>query len=594
MNSNTSLRSRFIVLSLAACVFWVGGLCGCDDKADADASGKSGQAKQGQAVAKPVRPALEVPADVVAYGGTKAFDGFIAAAYGLASKVVPGVPPFPAMIAPGLQAEVGLGSADVLDLKKALRFAIFDPKAHPDDPEALIIGITNQKAFTDALPASKKAGEAGDALMYTKHDGAKPGYVNFIDGFVVLTREAGLFRSHEAFLTGLSTLKLEADGEAIFAMSNVVKIYSAEIDAGIANAKAQMKQGIEVMPTANAGQAAMLDTMLDWVGLSANALDEVRVTVRVLEDGAQLGYSIRAREGTDLHGQLGAFAGRGSKLVDRFPADAPFVTAWSVDPALIAPLVDKIYDSVIVQLLFGGDPAGTEPFRKAMTDFVAAGDGEFALASHDAFGGQGLAITGLFGVEDAAAMRAAYSAAASMYQHPKLVAYYDQMGMAVEYKANDHLVGSVQVAMQKTSMKSGEPQMMAMMGMFSDLMTQYIAVGDELGIVGYGSDGKAGVAAFLSGKVPGGLAKAKGPSRALKHALPNWAFFMYVSPVELAKRLRLGGMNPLSGALSGIETETGLGISAAAAPGELRMLIDVPLEMAQKGFQAFQTGQQAF
>jgi hypothetical protein len=121
-----------------------------------------------------------------------------------------------------------------------------------------------------------------------------------------------------------------------------------------------------------------------------------------------------------------------------------------------------------------------------------------------------------------------------------------------------------------------------------------VGVGPDLGVVAVGSDARATIEGLLGGKLAGGLRGAPGPARALKLAAPNPFAMLYVSPVEVARRVRLGGMNPLAPLLEGITATTGIGLSIGSEAGALRAVIDLPVEQVQKIGQVVQKSKGAF
>ena len=115
-----------------------------------------------------------------------------------------------------------------------------------------------------------------------------------------------------------------------------------------------------------------------------------------------------------------------------------------------------------------------------------------------------------------------------------------------------------------------------------------MAIGKDAGVMAVGTDARPTVEALLGGSLKGGLRTAPGPARALKQAAPNPIAILYLSPIELARRVRLGGMNPLAQMLTGIESTTGLGLSLGTEAGALQLVVDLPVEQMQKIGQVIQ------
>ena len=214
------------------------------------------------------------------------------------------------------------------------------------------------------------------------------------------------------------------------------------------------------------------------------------------------------------------------------------------------------------------------------------------IAAHNT--ADGLGLTGLFGVKDAAAVRAAMKQLTGLYTDPAAKAYYEAAGVAVDFKPAAYEVGGVKVDVIATQLANLPPQAAAMAAMFNSLMTQHIAIGEKVGVLAYGPNGKAGVELQLGGKAPGGLDKVKGVMRAHRHAAKDYFFLMYASPIELAKRIKLGGMNPLAAMLADVTETTGLGISAGVDGNAVTLVVDVPIDSVKQGMAAFEKSKGAF
>lgn len=589
-----------LIGSLAGLMLLFAGPIACDDKEEGTGGGTGSTAtaaKSARAGAKVELPevGLEPSADVIVYGGTNTLDDLMGKVQGLAGKVVPQTPPLQQMIGPALQGELRLKSAEPIDVKKPLRFALFDPKKYPKDPTAVMFGITGRDKLEAALPDNKKADDQGNAFSYVKFEGStRPVFLNFIGDFVVVTREPTLFGQNKDFLEKLTQAEMPRAGGVVVAMKNINRIFGAEMKQGLSEVRANVSQMAEQMPNL---QADSIVTMIDWVTSAIAELEEIRVVGTLFDDGAKAEIILQPAKGSQLAKTFEALSGRGdTALLARLPADSPFFALASFDPAKMEPLATSMM-TMMVGAAFGGDEAKAKTYRDAFMEYMKALTGDFVIAAHGGSAGQGLSLVALGGVKDAAKARETYRALAGMYQEPTVVEHYKKLGLQMEVKQGAYEVDGVKVDVISSKLANLPTDMGpvgGMMGMLNELMTQHVAIGKDLTVIAYGSDGRKQVESFLGGKVQGGLKDAKGVARALKHMAANANFLMYVSPVDLARELKLGGMNPLAPALAGIDAETGVAFSAGTTDGVMQIVIDVPVETVQKAYQGFEKSKGAF
>lgn len=591
----TSLTARALLTALLL----TGGLAGCKDDApkDGEPGTQTKAAKAGEgATAAPMAATLEAPADVVAYGGTNDLAATLDALHKLASQAVPQVPPLGAMVGPALQGELRLTDPSAIDTKKPIRFAVIDPKAHPRSPVIVLIGITDQAAFEKALPATgKKQNDEGNAWSYLKFEGStRPIYVNFVDGYVAISRDKALFAKGKDFLQKLAAAKMPDLGGAFIEIDNLLAKFGPDFDAGLAQAKQMAAMAAQTTP-GGAQQTEMLNAMFDWVGQAARETDHIRISLATEADGARIDVRFQPKKGSDLAKTIASLKGTGTPdLLAKLPADAPVFFAAALQPDAMADLAGRMADTMVVGPIFGANKDKAKVYVDAMVAYSKAIDGKVVVAAHTAPEGKGLALTGLFGVKDAAAAKAAQKQLTGMYTDEAAQAYYQQSGVSVDYQPGAYEVDGVSVDIIATNLNNMPPAAAQFAGMMKELMTQHVAIGEKLGVMAYGSDGKAVVEAALGGKLGGGLDKAPGVQRALKHAAANTNFLMYLRPIELAKRLQLGGMNPLANALAGVENNTGIAISTGVTGDTMQLVIDVPIETVKQGMAAFEKSKGAF
>lgn len=573
---------------LGALALTVACAAGCNKK-EAQPEGKAGEAAQGQVApgAQPVKAAtLEAPADVMAYGGASMGD--LLSNVGAVAQAVTGQAiPAQEMAIGSLQSELRLDSTKGLDPSGAIRVAFFNEKTYRKGPMAAVLAITDQKAFAESLPKKYlKQDDAGNAYSYLKYEGAStPVYVNFIDKFAVITRAPDLFAKHGDFFKSLAQAPLQDEASMIFLMDHIAAIHKEELAAGFAEMRREMTASLKQME--NNAAERFTTGMVDFMERSLGETQAIHVNVAVDKDGAQLKLKMSPKAGAALGKLFTQLEGKAMSLMGRFPADTPFFYGFNLPPELMAEFATAVSDLLTGALKDNGQMAA------AMSQMMGLFTGEMVLAAPPAPEGKGLVLSAILGLkagkggELPALMK-------KMYADPAYQAQNAAMGVKVEFTENAYEINGVPVSVSNSKMENLPPEAMGMAGMLESFTQQHFAATDDLMYVGYGPDGKTALTAMLEGKMGGGLDKTAGVQRALKYAAPNPFGLIYVSPVELAKRMSLGGMNPFAPMLQDIASETGLTISMGAANGEMLMVIDVPTEMAQKSYQAVEKGKGAF
>ncbi len=592
--SDSPLRCAAPHRALLAGLLLAVGLFGCSKKDDAPKGDPAGEADKPVA-ATPAPAALEAPASIVGYAGSGDIPKTIAALHALAGKVTPQVPPaaqFEQMITGSIQGEFRFKDAKFIDLKKPVRFAFADPKTYGRDPSALLVGITGKDALVAALPdLERKEGDQGNGWSYLKFQGSKaPVFVNVLGDHAVLTRHPEVFPKHKDFLAKLIAAPMPAHGAAVVELDHLLAIYDKEFDEGLKMVEAEMKKSAQMAPGAG-GQAEMLSQMVQWFGARSKQIDAVRLSLATTDDAIKLDLGIAPKAGTELAQIFELAKGAAHPLLAKIPASAVVGASSATEVASMVKLTEMMGRMFIAPTL-GDEAAG--PYMKAMTDMIAATTGTFVMAVIDAPDGNGLTPVGLYGVKDGEAARKAQSTVNKLNTEPAFVAMYEKTGVEVAVQENAYTVEGAPVTVQTTTMANAPPEAMMMMGMMQDLMTQHLAFGDELGVLGYGSSAKAVLEMFLGGKAEGGFAQKPGVEVALSEAAANPSFFAYLEPLALAAKLKLGGMNPLAQMLAGVPTDGGLAFSLGAEGGELQGVMYVPIKTIQQGMAAFEKNKGAF
>ncbi len=594
-----SARTLIAGLLLAVGLFTGGLMTGCSKK-DADPAGEKGEtpAAAGEAAgqtAAAAPAALEAPASIVGYGGTGDIAKTLGAVHGLATKVTPEVPPVAQaeqMITAGIQGEFRLKDAKAIDLKKPIRFAFADPKSFGRDPSALLVGITGKDALVAALPElERKESDQGNAYSYLKFQGSKaPVFVNIIGGHAVFTRHAEVFPKHKDFLEKLIAAPLPDHGGAVVELDHLLTIFAAEFDQGLAQAEKEMTAAAQAAPGAGE-QAKMVVEMVKWFGEHAKQIDTLTVSLATTDDAVKLNTAIVPKASSNLAKIFGYAKGAPHPLLAKIPAGAMAGMSSATSTESLAALTGMMGRMFIAPTL-GDEAAG--PYMKAMVEMLEATTGTFAVAVIDDPAGTGITPIGLYGIKDGKAVREAQKTVNKLNAEPAMVAMYAQTGVKIDIKEAAYEVAGVPVTVQQTSMTNAPPEAMMMMGMMQDIMTQHLAFGDELGVLGYGASAKAVIEMFLGGKAKGGFDQKPGVKAALAEAAANPSLFGYVEPLAIASKLKLGGMNPLAQMLAGVPSDGGLAFSLGAEGGHLQAVLYVPVKTVQQGMAAFEKNKGAF
>jgi hypothetical protein len=537
---------------------------------------------------------LQAPPEALAYGGTGPLTEVLGALSGLATQAGLPVPPLQDQLALALKAELNLKDDKVVDLGQGLRFAVMDPKKHAAEPVALLFGAKNRDAFVAALPEDRKSDDEGNAFSYLRFPGSSQAiYVNFVLGTVVVTRDKSIFPQYRNFLERLAMADIETTAGVVFAVRNLAAIYGPDLDAALTELKTTARAAVASLPGAG-HQAWIIDGVADAIGRMGRELDDARLRLSALPDGLRFEATFQPKANSALATTFSGLKGPGTGApLDRIPADAPFYLWLNLPPDRLNAHGERLAQMTVGALLKSA-PDVMKAYNQTMVEALSALTGEFVVAAHGPATGDGLALTTLFGVRDAAKARAAQARLTEVYKEPGAIEYYKKAGLEVDMKSGAYTVGDVPVSVITTRIGTANPQLAAMKDGLAELLTQHVAVGPDLGVVAVGSDARATIEGLLGGKLAGGLRGAPGPARALKLAAPNPFAMLYVSPVEVARRVRLGGMNPLAPLLEGITATTGIGLSIGSEAGALRAVIDLPVEQVQKIGQVVQKSKGAF
>ncbi|MBW2453073.1 MAG: hypothetical protein JRI68_01105 [Deltaproteobacteria bacterium] len=579
-NRSHGRPARLLVLL----VVLLGLATGCDDAAK-----KQPGAKASGSAANTAAPAaakqlvdLKAPAGVIAFGGVDNLQKLLADIAKAGTGMIPPNAVSPDVVLAGAQEALGLTSTDAVDLGKPIRVMVVDPKQNPE-PVIATVSTKGKDKIVAALPADKKQDDGGNAYSFKTKLG-KQAYVNFIGDTAVISMSQGAFAAHKPFLTELVNAKIPGGAAMVGSVVNMVSLYGADIDKGLEEAKGALGELAKAGPAAaggiQAGQVEGLAAMLDWARTTVKELDKVVIETKLAADGGLLNFQLHPKKGSEVEKAFKMLSGRPFTLLSKLPADSSAFFAGVLDPEAASDLTDRLLKYSMTMGV--GSVDLPEKYYKAMGDYWKATTGEFVMAVHPAVQGEGLALTGLMGLKDAAKAGELMTLMGEMYKEPAIAASYKEQGITMDFKPDAYKIGDVSVATTKVTMTKGMAELGPIAPLIQDMLNTHTGLGKDLGYMAYGKDGKATLEALINGKLAGGLDKAPATVRALKNAAPNAFYIMCGSPVDIAKGIHFGGKNPLAAKLADAPaSKTMVCTSAGQKDGVIHLNTDVPVEQAK-------------
>ena len=519
---------------------------------------------------------LKAPANVLVYGGTdnpikllSKLDGFIGAVAGAATK--------PEMAAAGLQMSFKLSDAKVIDLSKPIRVAVFDPKKNPN-PLLVAFGTTGKDKLKAALPSEKKADQEGNAFSYPA--GGRTVYVNFIDDFVVMTHAAGLFKAQRPFVKTLLGSKVTGQAAVILPVGNITTLYKTEMAAAQKQMGALSKQ-LGKQPGLSPEQfSSTMKTAFEVIG----DLDSVLVTTRDTSDGGLLlAFDVAAKKGSETNKMLATVSPSTLAGLAKLPVDAAFAVAMSYGSG--KSVWSKKFYSWSLKMMFGGNQAA-EKYLAPMTAYMESTTGEVGVAGHSLAGKDDLGIVMTTGIKDFDAAKKAWDDMTALYKDKDFLEAYKKLGIDFSFKKAAYKIGDVAVSTSETKLTKELPDKPKLGGgaaaaMLEGVTSTHMALTKDGQTTSFGKDPKPFMEAWLGGKVSGGLDKASGVVRAKKNAAAGSFFFLYGSPLAVARKISIGGKKLFPQAPAGPTPKNGMAFSLGAKDGRLHVVLDVPSGQAK-------------
>jgi hypothetical protein len=525
-------------------------------------SGSSGGAAVG---ASGPLAGLKAPASVVAYGGTKSATAFFQKVSGVGSAVMPMVPPFATMIQMGLQKQLHLKTADVIDLNKPVRVAVIDPQKYGRNPAIFLLGTSGKDKFIGALTSKKKGSGENQFELDTKS--GRKAYLNFVGDHVAVSFHKDLFAANKAFLGKLLGASIPAEVAMVMDFSHIHTLYGSVVDARLDMIDRQMKSNPMM-----AQQAKGLSNIIPGIKKLFKGADKMVLKLAFPAGGAKVLADFHPKKGSTLASGMSKLKPIKNGCYDRVEAGSPLVIAMNVDAAAAGDLIESMM--ALSFSMMPTDEAAKKKVSELMKSAWKQMHGDVVMVAPD-LGPKELALAGLYRVKDGAALgKTMVEMMKFMYSSPKFIENYKKAGMEVSFKADAYKIGSTPVTVSAIKMTGGKLAANPFGKMISGFMTTHIAAQKDAAYFGYGPAAKQALEKLMSGKVQKPLSGDAGFKRALANAANGTLFLLYVSPSGIAKRVAAaqGGPSAMPDVPGGITFSFGM------QGGVATMAFDVPKE----------------
>ncbi len=572
-------QAKFLCAAVAAIAL------GCQSKPEVEKAPPAPPIVKPEAAAQALQT-LQVPESVIAFGGTLTLETALNSLQTMANKAMPMNMPFIEMAKAIFQGTASLKTSSSLDVKKPVYFVLADAKKYRN-PSVVVVGITGEEALVQALPSNElKQQDQGNAYSYLKNASAKtPVYVNFMPGYVVMTREAPLFAEVKPFLEALLKLPQSDLGHFTLRLDHVLKLYDGKPEGALARFKSSIRSiQKRVGPAANIDMQVVL-RVAEQVLLEG---DELQFTLRADDDGLQLKAKATPKAGTEFAKTVGLLKPEGSTLqsqLTHLPGDAPFWIGADLSMQKFADSAFEQFNRYILPQL-GDDGAGLQTLSRPLFDAIAAG-----VSSSAVFAGipeeQGLEFAALFGVRDAAKLKEAQGGIPKLIEDSAIKAAQEKLGVTLSFNPEVAKQGERAIAALTTKTPGLFPGV--------SIPTEshvFLSFNNELGAIAYGEGQDSTLAAkriekLLSAPLEQNLSQAPIVKRAFQFAAPSPFLITSINPVSLIHAIKMGGQNPIEPYVKGIECKSGLTLSLGTEKESLVFALDLPVELLQKGAEVF-------
>ena len=575
--ANASRRRRLQAVVLMSLI----GLGACQSK--------SSPSTANSAVAPKLRAAqafdsLKIPADAVAVIGVDDLAGTLEALGTLLADSAQ--LPNAELLRGQLAQTLGLTNGSAIDLGRALRILVLGPKKHPALLAVIGVAISARTALEQSLPANRKAGVDGNAFQYTS--GAKPVYLNFVDGFAVFSPDAKLFATHREFFQE-AFRSTPGKGLGIrLGVAQLLSSYEPEIEAMRVQiqAQSQMLAAIasasprppETPPTV-APSAALAQT----VGASAKRFESYLSVLRGIDDlgiratggadGLRFEATVTPKPGSEVARLLQTAVAAQSSLLSRLPATAIAAVVTALDSKKSRSAVAG-FGSIMTNWYAG---FGSEKYSEFMRAAFALMDGQSAFAV------TGESVSTLSGVgwarvREPSEFDGFRDKSIAFYQDAETVTMYAAQGMTLRAKREAYQVDKVSVDTFAIEVNAAAPQAQLLASIARFSAADYALSGQHL-VLAMGANRRASVEAAIRGTSRGGFEATPGGKRLLT-AAPAGAFaLVYVDMIRIAKTTMasfgLAAAPPVGPVRAPVALE-GVTLAIGTVGDHLTMVMDVP------------------
>ena len=271
----------------------------------------------------------------------------------------------------------GVTGHEWLDKTKPLHIAMQDDdKSNPQGGLVILLPVTDQKKALGALAGAKKGAEAkGHAAVQSA--GRKTLFIDFIDGYMVLTSVDGRFKKVTSFAKRMAKLQPPSLLYLSLSLSEISKTRKGEIDAFLAQLnKANARAAMGGMPVNSDYYNKMLK---EWV----TDLQRMEILVNATGENVEIGWRLHARPGTRIAKQMLAGKGRSAaSLAGTLPGNSYLAFIANMDPLAAT---GQLEDSMkVLQEAFKLDDATMKLLKEDIRSTTKLQTGEsFAAAYPD-------------------------------------------------------------------------------------------------------------------------------------------------------------------------------------------------------------------
>jgi hypothetical protein len=363
------------------------------------------KAQGAMAAAAPVKvEKVAMSADVVGLGWVPGYDQLFDTVTAKAKKFGVPLPITKAAALEQVKAAAGLKNMDWFATNKPMMVVSFNPKKYSEKGFAILVPVKSADAAKAALPDTKKEGTDGNEFSLDL--AGETAYLNFMDGFLVLTAEPKIFAGAKGELAGLAkSYKGNGSFELTASAKNLRTIFADELGAVRQQIK-DMKPMLEKelareMPFPGlGGMDKIIDFYIDMLNTVVDESEQVKIGLNVGDDGNWfLPMSVTAKSGGKIAGLSGKLAKADLSFAAGAPANSWLAFGGHMDPKAFDGMMK--YSMDMMGALLKLDDAEKKNLGGMIDELMAIQDGRswFAFYADGAFP---MAISGAAGTSDGA------------------------------------------------------------------------------------------------------------------------------------------------------------------------------------------------